>query len=290
MEEHRFVPGPARFRFKRRPKRILRPLRQAGSLTIRPDIDSLTFEQQLKKLGLSGSRASVSTQIFRDSIGQLARREPQSTMGISAKYLLHALDAGAIEECLEEVFGTDTSRPVVNIDLELTMIALDEAFEKISSAAKKQAKIIFASSRPASMLPLMIELTRLSQECGAEILYSYDNTSSFVADGRKDRQLTWCGQVGVVTDKNSLLATDDAKVADDLIFHLPRPDLVVADHIFAGAALTAGYPTVAFTSLDSVAVAVASVPEPSALAVPLSLNRPSSHYEVIADFARSYFE
>ena len=290
MEDHRFVPGPAGFRFKRKPKRIIRPLRQVRSFSIRPDLDSLTFEQQLKRLGLTGSKTSLSTQIFRDSIGQLARREPNATMGISPKYLIHALDSGAIEECLEEVFGTDASRPVVHIDLELTMIALDEAFEKISSAAKKQAKIIFATSRPASMLPLMIELARLSQECGAEILYSYDNTSSFVADGRKDRALTWSGQVGVVTDNKSLLETNDAKVADDLIFHLPRPDLVVADHIFAGASLTAGYPTVAFASLESIAVAVASVPEPSALAVPISLTRPSSHYEVIANFARAYFD
>ena len=250
----------------------------------------MTFSQSLIKMGICGKRTSVSTQVFRDRVGQLARRNPESTMGISGKFLLHALDSGSIEECAQEVFGIDTSNHSVFIDPELTMIALDEAFDKIANAASNGAKIIFASSRPAATLPLFIEIARLSESVGANILQSFDDTSSFIADGRKGRHFSWSGGVAVMSDGESILASNDAKAADDLFFHLPRPDLVVADHIFAGASITCGFATVAFTGLESLAVAVASVPENNCLAVPMSLSRTGNHYEIIANFAKSYFE
>lgn len=289
MDEHQFVPGPAIMRVRKKRQRIVRPTREVGAIIDRPDTESMTVVQELIAMGLAGRKTAVSTQVFRDSVGQLARRNPESTMGISGKYFLHALDAGSIEDGAAEVFGVDTSQPTVKIDPELLEIALDEACERLSEAAEKGARIIFACSRPAATLPLFIELARLCSEAGGEILQSYDNTSSFIADGRKDRRITWNGAVGVITDGQSLLATNDAKAADDLFFHLPRPDIVVADHIFAGASLTNGLPTIAFTGLDSLAVAIASIPEKRCLAVPMSLSQPSTHYGVIANYAKSYF-
>ncbi len=289
MDEHKFVPGPAIIHVRKKRQRILRPTREVGAIADRPDTESMTVVQEFVAMGLAGRKTSVSTQVFRDSIGQLARRNPESTMGISGKYLLHALDAGQIEECAAEIFGVDTSQASVKIDPELLEIALDEAFERIAEVANKGGKLIFASSRPAATLPLLIELARLSAEAGGKILQSYDNTSAFIADGRKDRRVTWSGSVGVITDGESLLATNDAKAADDLYFHLPRPDLVIADHIFAGTSLTNGLPTIAFAGLDSLAVAVASLPEKQCLTVPMSLSQPSTHYDIIANNAKSYF-
>lgn len=290
MDSHRFVPGPARIKARKKRRPIIRPVREVGHIKDFPDMDSLTFLQQLTSMGLAGKKTSISTQLFRDSVGQLARRNPESTMGINGKYLIHALDAGNIQECAIEVFGVEPEQQKVFIDPELTMIAITEACELISNAAHKNAKIVFASSRPAATLPLFIELVAMAKESGAQILESFNNTSSLVADGRKDRHLTWCGSVAVLSDGKSLLSTDDAKAADDLLFHLPRPDLVVADHIFAGAALTNGHKTVAFTGLNSLAVAVASLPEKSCIAIPVSLDQPSTHYAIIANYAKSFFQ
>jgi|GEM_PF-2927371 len=290
MDSHRFVPGQPSIRVAKKKRKIIRPLRSVGAIIDKPDLDAMTFSQSLVKMGIAGKRTSVSTQVFRDSVGQLARRNPESTMGISGKFLLHALDSGSIEECAQEVFGLDTSGATVHIDQELTMIALDEAFDKIATLSSKGAKIIFASSRPAATLSLLIELARLSESVGAKILQSFDDTSSFIADGRKGRHFSWSGGVAVMSDGESILASNDSKAADDLFFHLPRPDLVVADHIYAGASLTSGYPTIAFTGLESLAVAVASVPETNCLAVPMSLSRTANRYGIIANFAKSYFD
>lgn len=289
MDSHKFVPAPPKLFVRKKQRRIIRTTREVGTIIEKPDTESMTFVQELKTMGLAGSRSSISTNIFRDRVGQLARRHSGATMGINGKYLLHALDAGDIENCAVEVFGVDPTQPKVFIDPELTSIALDEALEKIAESARSGASMIFASSRPASTMPFMIELARLSKEAGARILESFDNTSEFIVDGRRGRSLTWCSSVAVVSDGGSLLATDDAKAADDLLFHLPRPDLVVADHIFAGAALTNGYPTIAFAGLDSLAVAVASLPERHCLTVPMNLDQACSHYEIIANTAKSYF-
>jgi hypothetical protein len=290
MDSHKFVPAPPKFRIRRKPRKIIRTTREVGAIVDKPDLESMTFVQQLKAMGLAGSRTSLSINEFRDRVGQLARRHRDATMGINGKYLLHALDAGDIEDCAAEIFGIDPTGTKVAIDPELTSIALEEAFEKISEAARSGAKIIFASSRPAATMPLFIELARLSASVGAEVLDSFDNSSPFIADGRKGRMLTWCSGVAVVSDGSSLLATDDAVAAEDLLFHLPRPDLVVADHIFAGAALTNGFPTVAFAGLNSLAVAVASLPEKHCLAVPISLDQSCTRYGIIANNAKSYFE
>lgn len=288
MEEHRFVPGP-RIARARKKRLIMRPVREVGIIRDKPDLDGMTFNKQIRVLGLAGSPTSIPTTLFRDHVGQLARRHPEAVMGINGKYLLHALDAGEIEACCEEVFGIDTTGPTVQIDPELTEIALSEACASLSDAARHGARIIFASSRPASTLSLFAELARMCADAGAEILDLFANTSEFIADGRRGRRITWIDSVGVLTDGASILATNDARVADDLIFHLSRPDIVVADHIFAGAAVTNGYPTLAFTSLESLAVAVATVPEPRSISIPISLSAPSSRYGIVANYAKSFF-
>lgn len=289
MDSHQFVPGP-RINVRKKPRRIVRPTREVGAIETTPDLESLSFLQQLVSMGIAGKKTAISTQLFRDYVGQLARRHPESTMGIGGKYLIHALDAGAIEDGATEIFGIDPTMQKVFIDPELTMIAIDEACELISDAASKGAKMIFATSRPAAMLPLFIELARLARESGAQILESFDNTSSLIADGRKGRHFTWCGSVAVLSDGESLLSTNDAKAADDLLFHLPRPDLVISDHIIAGASLTNAYKTVAFAGLNSLAVAIASIPEKSCLTVPMHLEQPSTHYSIIANYAKTFFK
>lgn len=290
MDSHKFVPAPPKLFVRKKPRRILRPIREVGRIIGHPDIEEMSFEQQIKKLGLAGSRTGISTSAFRDSVGQLARRHKDATLGINPKYLLHALDSGEIENCAKEVYGIETKKSKVAIDPELTTIAFQEMFEKLLEASLGGAKIIFASSRPASTMPLFIDLASLCSNAGAEILDSFSNTSSFIVDGRKDRQLTWVSSVGVVTHEGSLLSTNDANIADELIFHLPRPDLVVADHVFAGAALTNGFPTIALAGLESLAVAVASLPEQNCLAVPVAIDKPCNNYCIITNQAKSLFD
>jgi len=289
MTSHQFVPAPPRKILRRKPRKIFRVVREQGEIVDWPNLGEMTFIQQVNAMKLAGKRTHISTQSFRDLVGQLARRYPQATMGINPKYLRHALDSGSIEELAIEVYGCDPTQPKVFIDDELFMIALDEAFARIADVATNGGNIIFATSRPSSMLPFMIQLASLAHNAGANVLDLFSNTTPGLVDGRAHRRLTWCGGVGVVCGEGSLLSTNDTKIGEDLLFHLSRPDLVVADHVFAGAALTNGYPTVAFTGFESLAVAIASVPEQQCISVPIALSQPSNNYEILANNAKSYF-
>lgn len=292
MADQSFVPAPPKVKVRKAPRKILRTTREAKDIVDRPDLENLSMQNKLRELGLAGPQSGMSTQVFRDNVANLARRNPTATMGVSPKFLLHALDSGQIEEAAEEIYGIDTSKNKIHIDLELSEIAIDEAAMKLLNAAASGAKIIFASSRPAATLPMMSCLANLAQEFGAVILESFTNTSTAIVDGRSGRNLSWSGKVGSVCEVEtmSLLGTNDIKISDDLFFHLPRPDLVVADHVFAAGAIARDYPTISFVGFESLAVAVASVNERNALAVPINLSRPSSHYEIINEYFKDFFE
>jgi hypothetical protein len=70
--------------------------------------------------------------------------------------------------------------------------------------------------------------------------------------------LWWHDGVAVVTDGEGLLGDDGPDAGEEWLFAVGRCDLVVADHGFAGAAVAAGYETLAFAGLDAVALAVAA--------------------------------
>jgi hypothetical protein len=64
---------------------------------------------------------------------------------------------------------------------------------------------------------------------------------------------------------------------------LARPDLVVADHAYAGVASAAGLEVVAFADLDAVALAVAAWQGRAMRVIPLDDRRPPSAYDGLLD-------
>ena len=58
--------------------------------------------------------------------------------------------------------------------------------------------------------------------------------------GPQGLRIWWIDRVAVLTDQAGLLADDSVEAADEFLFTLPRPDLVVADRTFAGVAAGAG--------------------------------------------------
>jgi len=100
-------------------------------------------------------------------------------------------------------------------------------------------------------------------------------------DGAAGRDLWWIGGVAVLTDGSALLASDGA--ADDWLFAVGRPDLVVGDRAYAGSALRAGCEVVAWADLDAPALSLAAARGRRILVVPLDERRPAASYEVVED-------
>ena len=75
-------------------------------------------------------------------------------------------------------------------------------------------------------------------------------------DGRADRRLRWVEGVAVVTDGQSLCAIRGAEAAQEWLFMLPRPALVVADGPYADVAVEAADITVVRNDLNAVVDAI----------------------------------
>ena len=91
----------------------------------------------------------------------------------------------------------------------------------------------------------------------------------------------------MLTDHESLLGDDSIEAANELLFTLPRPDLVVADRGYAGVAVGTGIETVAFADLDAVALAVAAWQGRAVRIVPLDERRPPRAYAPLLDLLES---
>ena len=76
--------------------------------------------------------------------------------------------------------------------------------------------------------------------------------------GLSGRRVRWIDKVAVLTDGAALLGDDSVDAANEWLFTLARPDLVVCDRTYAGVAVATGLEAVAFADLDGIALAVAA--------------------------------
>lgn len=182
-----------------------------------------------------------------------------------------------VRAALVKSHGWDPDAPRAAIDPTATLAALRAASARLRDAADAGARIAVATSRPASLLALAQWVAGDAAARGATILTS--GTASIDGPGR--RSLWWVGDVAVATDGQALLANDAVPGGDDWLFAVGRPDLVVADRGFAGAALTAGVEVVAWADLDAPALSLAAARGRPIVVVPVDEQRPAAAYDAV---------
>jgi hypothetical protein len=173
------------------------------------------------------------------------------------------------------VYGWDGKAPNARISASCTVSGFDAACTRIVEVARDGRRIAFATARPASLLPMYRALADGAANLGAEVVTARES-AQFGTGGRRVR---WLDRVAVVSDGEAILADDDPAAADELLFTIARPDLVVADRCFAGVALGAGIEVVAFADLDAAVLAVAAHRGRAVRVVPLDERRPPAAYE-----------
>ena len=141
-----------------------------------------------------------------------------------------------------------------------------------------------ATSRPASLLTLHLALARFARISGAEVPDG-DDASPMRVDGRADRRLRWVDGVAVVTDGQSLCSVRGSEAAQEWLFMMPRPALVIADGPYADVAVDAGIEVIAFAGLDQCSLAVASSPARRCLVVPMWTDRAPGDYRPLLERA-----
>jgi hypothetical protein len=188
-------------------------------------------------------------------IGKLVEGEPDSQFGLSG------LTAFTGEEVLEMVAGEAGFEPEpwrrdgdVPIDPSRVLAACDRAGQRLALAAARGERVVLATGHPAGLILLYLAVGRLLEDGGAELL-RLAGGFNWRELGRH-REIRYLHGVAVLTDRAGTLHTHGAGPMQ-VMLEQARPDLVFADHGFAGAAIEAGVDTISIADVNDPALVVA---------------------------------
>lgn len=163
------------------------------------------------------------------------------------------------------VEGQDT------IDGGLCVAALDRLADRLGASARRKERILFATGHPAGLLPVHAAFARSVAAVGATVVR--------VPEGRRFRSgdirqifgvLVWHQHGGLMHTH----APEPMRLSLETLAADPAglPDLVVADHGWAGQAATAGLPTLGFADCNDPGLFVSEAQGQLEVAVPLDDN------------------
>lgn len=208
---------------------------------------------------------------------RVAGGDPVALLGLER---FGGLDLPELRAVAAETWGWDPDEPTVSIDPDLLLGGMLAARERVLDVARRGGRMLVATGRPASLLPLYQRFARLGREAGAHLL-DVGEAGPLPAAGRASLRVWWLGGVAVLSDGDALLADPGIEALDELLFTVPHPDLVVADRGYAGGALRAGIEVVALADLDALALGVAARRGLPVTVVPLHERRPASAYTTL---------
>ena len=149
------------------------------------------------------------------------------------------------------------------IDPYKVLAACEAAGRRLAQAAERGERVILATGHPAGLPLLYIAVGELLERGGAKLLRPHEGIRWNEEDevphptGRhRHRQIRYLRGVAVLTDHASTLHTHDPGPMERMLAE-DRPDLVFADHGFAGAAIQAGVETISIVDVNDPAPVVA---------------------------------
>jgi hypothetical protein len=147
---------------------------------------------------------------------------------------------------------------VVIVDPDRVLDACAEAGERLAMAARRGERVLMATGHPSGLLQLYQEVGRLLVDRGAKLVRPLDGFTWEVEEPslRRRRQIRYFRGVAVLTDRASSLHTHSPEAMERMLDDTV-PDLVVADHGLAGAAIEAGVDTVGVADVNDPALVVA---------------------------------
>ena len=213
------------------------------------------------------------------NLRKLAARDPAHLYGVD---VAEHWDLESLLALMGERVGISTDPAFESgqdrIDVRLTLARLDAYRRRFAESVERGDLILFATAHPATLMDLYRRLATAATEAGAQVLDV--NALPFAGADRirvplaDEHQFLWCtGGVTCVYRGGSLLHTHSPEPMNALLDQLDtlgiRPDLVVADHGWAGAAGRRGLPTIAIADCNDPAVFVAEAQGSIEVVVPI---------------------
>jgi hypothetical protein len=221
-----------------------------------------------------------------------AKRVPQAMFGLSPA---GRWNRGDVLELMARRVGVSPDPAYTHgpdrIDPDLTVAALDRMAERLAAVGRDGARAFVATGHPAGLLPVHLAVARALVANGAHLLrpaagWTYE---TFGRAGPTKREIRYLEHVAVLSNRGELNHTHSARpvraVLDALLTAgAPLPDLVVADHGWAGGAAAAGVPAVGFADSNDPGLFVGEEEGLVAVAVPLDDNVAPHLYEPLTAY------
>ena len=163
------------------------------------------------------------------------------------------------------------------IDPQLTIDALDRVALVLRKAAANGHRVLLATGHPGGLLPIHQAVARALHSAGCSIIAPGEGV---YADAGEVRQV---GGVAMLHRGGSLVHTHSPEPMAGVLDALerdgePMPDLVIADHGWAGCAGQRGIDTVGFADCNDPALFIAEAEGTLLATVPLDDNVPPHNY------------
>lgn len=177
------------------------------------------------------------------------------------------------------------------IDPELTVDRLRAMAARLGEVAATRGTLLMGTGHPAGLLAIHAPLSRRLRAVGCRVLTpaaGWHGKPGFDGDAEYG-ELRYIDRVAVVSRHAGLAHTHAPRAMQAMLAALrdsgePMPDLVVADHGFAGAAGAAGLPVVGFADCNDPALFAGEAEGSIDVAVPLDDNVQPDLYEPVTAF------
>jgi hypothetical protein len=191
------------------------------------------------------------------NIRLLHEGDPDKQFGMTG---LQTLEPDEILELVGQAAGFEpdpnaTTGPVP-VDPYRVLEACDAAGDRFAEAIGRHERVILATGHPVGLAHLYIEVGRLLRAGGATIAEPADGVTWLEGDRPHPWQIRYLDGVAMLTDEASARHTHSGDAMQRMLDDL-TPDLVFADHGFAGAAIERGVDTVSIADVNDPALLVA---------------------------------
>lgn len=180
--------------------------------------------------------------------------------------------------------GSDT------IDPDLTLAQLERWRERLAKAAAGAERVLLATGHPTGVLVIHLQVAAALKAAGAQVLVPEQDWREPVPGRPRPRTVRALNGVHVLAVGGELLHTHLPEPMQALLAVLADepPDLVVADHGWAGAAAEAGIDTLALADCNDPALFVAEAEGKPVVTVPLDDNVRPHLYDPLSAYVTSW--
>ena len=194
----------------------------------------------------------------RGNIAKLIEGDPDKQFAMTG--VAGAFDFEGVLALVEEAAGEPIDRTArfgpVHIAAEPILDVCERIGDRLKLAVERGESVVVATGHPVGLEILYSELARLVGDRGAKLLTPADGMSWVDPENGHRRQIRYNRGVALLCDRTAPKHTH-AGAGMERILADGRPDLVLADHGFAGAAIEQGIETLSVADVNDPALIVA---------------------------------